>query len=70
MHKNVFILPVSFTGSYTGDKPIWYNLILQKNVSDFFKIIRTMRSTKQVFVSSSLKALWKIFNNLIQNSKT
>ena len=33
MHKNVFILPVSFTGSYTEDKPIWYNLILQKKVS-------------------------------------
>ena len=38
MHKNVFILPVSFTGSYTGDKPIWYNLILQKNVSDFLRL--------------------------------
>ena len=33
MHKNVFMLPVSFTGSYTEDKPIWYNLILKKKVS-------------------------------------
>ena len=33
MHKNVFTLPVSFTGSYTEDKPNFpqqNNLILQK----------------------------------------
>ena len=33
MHKNVFTLPVSFTGSYTEDKPNLprqNNLILQK----------------------------------------
>ena len=36
MHKNVFMLPVSFTGSYTEDKPNFprqNNLILQKTVS-------------------------------------
>ena len=36
MHKNVFMLPVSFTGSYTEDKPNCprqNNLILQKTVS-------------------------------------
>ena len=36
MHKNVFTLPVSFTGSYTEDEPHcpWQNnLILQKKVS-------------------------------------
>ena len=36
MHKNVFKLPVSFTGSYTEDKPNFprqNNLILQKTVS-------------------------------------
>ena len=54
MHKNVFMLPVSFTASYTEDKPNCprqNNLILQKTVSgvefqDFFKIIRPMRITK------------------------
>ena len=36
MHKYVFMLPVSFTGSYTEDKPNCprqNNLILQKTVS-------------------------------------
>ena len=36
MHKNVFMLPVSFTGSYTEDKPNFprqNNLILPKTVS-------------------------------------
>ena len=36
MHKNVFMLPVSFKGSYTEDKPNCprqNNLILQKTVS-------------------------------------
>ena len=36
MHKNVFMLPVSFTGSYTEDKPNFprqNNLILQTTVS-------------------------------------
>ena len=49
MHKNVFTLPVSFTGSYTEDKPNFpqqNNLILQKkgvwcgqgvNLKDFSK---------------------------------
>ena len=35
MHKNVFTLPVSFTGSYTKDEPNLprqNNLILQKKV--------------------------------------
>ena len=36
MHKNGFTLPVSFTGSYTHDKPKFprqNNLILQNKVS-------------------------------------
>ena len=28
MHKNVFKLPVSFTGSYTKDEPIFHDEIL------------------------------------------
>ena len=35
MHKNVFTLSMSFTGSYTKDEPNFpqqNNLILQKNV--------------------------------------
>ena len=45
MHKNVFMLPVSFTGSYTEDKPNCprqNNLILQKTVSgvEFQDVLR------------------------------
>ena len=42
MHKNVFILPVSFTGSYTGDEPNvprQNDLILQQKVSGVDKIV-------------------------------
>ena len=41
MHKNVFTLPVSFTGSYTEDEPNFprkNNLILQKKVSGVDKV--------------------------------
>ena len=45
MHKNVFMLPVSFTASYTEDKPNCprqNNLILQKTVSgvEFQDVLR------------------------------
>ena len=45
MHKNVFMLPVRFTGSYTEDKPNCprqNNLILQKTVSgvEFHDVLR------------------------------
>ena len=42
MHKNVFTLPMSFTGSYTEDEPNFprqNNLILQKMVSDVDKVV-------------------------------
>ena len=42
MNKNVFILPVSFTGSYTGDEPNvprQNDLILQQKVSGVDKIV-------------------------------
>ena len=42
MHKNVFTLPVSFTGSYTRDEPNvprQNNLILQKKVSGVDKVV-------------------------------
>ena len=42
LHQNVFILPVSFTGSYTGDEPNvsrQNNLILQKKVSGVDKVV-------------------------------
>ena len=42
MHKNVFTLPVSFTGSYTENKPNfpWQNdLILHKKVSGVYKVV-------------------------------
>ena len=42
MHKNVFTLPVSFTGSYTEDEPNFprkNNLILQKKVSGVDKVV-------------------------------
>ena len=41
-HKNVFTIPVSFTGSYTEDElnfPRQNNLILQKKVSDIDKVV-------------------------------
>ena len=42
MHKNIFTLPMSFTGSYTEDEPNfpWQNnLILQKMVSGIDKVV-------------------------------
>ena len=42
MHKNVFTLPVSFTGSYTEDEPNipWQNnVILQEKVSGIDKVV-------------------------------
>ena len=42
MHKNVFTLPASFTGSYTVDEPNFprqNNLILQKKVSGVDKVV-------------------------------
>ena len=42
MHKNVFKLPVSSTGSYTEDElnfPWQNNLILQKKVSGVDKVV-------------------------------
>ena len=42
MHKNVFTIPVSFTGSYTEDElnfPRQNNLILQKKVSGIDKVV-------------------------------
>ena len=50
MHKNVFTLPVSFTGSYTEDetKITWQNnVILQKRVSGvdtFQELIKQSRT--------------------------
>ena len=42
MHKNVFKLPVGFTGSYTEGEPNFpgqSNLILQKKVSGIDKVV-------------------------------
>ena len=42
MHKNVFMLPMSFTGCYTEDEPNFpqqSNLILQKKVSGLDKVV-------------------------------
>ena len=42
MHKNVFTLPVSFTGSYTENKPNFprqNDLILHKKVSGVYKVV-------------------------------
>ena len=44
MHKNAFMLPVSFTGSYTKDEPKFpqqkkKQLILQKTVSGTDKVV-------------------------------
>ena len=42
MHKNVFTLPVSFTSSYTEDKPNFprqNNLILQRKVSGIDEVV-------------------------------
>ena len=42
MHKNIFMLLMSFTGSYTEDEPNfpWQNnLILQKMVSGIDKVV-------------------------------
>ena len=41
MHKNIFMLPMSFTGCYTEDEPNvpqQSNLILQKTVSRLDKV--------------------------------
>ena len=56
MHKNVFTLPVSFTGSYTENKPnfLWQNdLILHKKVSGVYKVVNFKdfsRSNKAIHV--------------------
>ena len=42
MHKNVFMLPVSFRGSYTKDEPNFppqNNVILKKIVSGIDKVV-------------------------------
>ena len=42
MHKNVFTIPVSFTGSYTEDElnfPRQNKLILQKKVTGIDKVV-------------------------------
>ena len=42
MHKNVFMLPVSFTGSYTKDEPNvpqQNNVILKKMLSGIDKVM-------------------------------
>ena len=42
MHKNVFTIPMSFTGSYNEDElnfPWQNNLILQKTVSGIDKVV-------------------------------
>ena len=54
MHKNVFTLPVSFTGSYTKYEPNipWQNnVILQKTVSGVDKIVNfndCLRPNKEI----------------------
>ena len=42
MHKNVFMLPMSFTGSYTKDEPNFpqqNNVILKKMLSGIDKVV-------------------------------
>ena len=51
MHKNVFTLPVSFTGSYTENKPNfpWQNdLILHKKVSGVYKVVNFKDFSRQL----------------------
>ena len=65
MHKNVFILPVSFTGSYTGDEPKvprQNNLILQENVSGVDKIVNFKDFFKNL---NQIQGLFKIIQTMI-----
>ena len=56
MHKNVFTLRVSFTGSYTENKPNFprqNDLILHKKVSGVYKVVNFKdfsRSNKAIHV--------------------
>jgi len=75
MHKNVFILPVSFTGSYTEDKPNfpWQNnVILQKRVPGINKVVnfkgfsRPNKEIKYFFKDQNrIQGLFKIARTML-----
>ena len=56
MHKNVFTLPVNFTGPYTEDEPNFphqNNLILQKKVSGIDKAVNFKDFSTDIIKKSS-----------------
>ena len=67
MHKNVFTLPVSFTGSYSEDEPNFpwkNNVILQKRVPGINKVVNFKefsRPNKEIKYFSRTKTEFKDF---------
>ena len=76
MHKNVFTLPVSFTGSYTEDEPNfpWQNnVILQKRVPGINKVVNFKefsRPNKEIKYFSRTKTEFKNFLRCLLKFKT
>ena len=70
MHKNAFMLPVSFTGSYTKDEPKFpqrKKLILQKIVSGVDKVVNFKdfsRPYKEIKYFSRWLLKFKTFSRL------
>ena len=72
MHKNAFMLPVSFTGSYTKDEPKFpqqkkKQLILQKTVSGTDKVVNFKdfsRPYKEIKYFSRRLLKFKTFSRL------
>ena len=64
MHKNVFMLPVSFTGSYTKDEPNFprqNNVILKKMLSGIDKVVNFKDSSRP---SKEIKCFSRTFTKL------
>ena len=67
MHKNVFILCASFTGSYTKDEPKFprQNVILQKMVTGVDKVVNFKdfsRPNKEIKYFSRTKTKFNDFS--------
>ena len=77
MHKNVFTLPVSFTGSYSEDEPNFpwkNNVILQKRVPGINKVVNFKEFSRPNWNAykyfSRTKTEFKDFLRRLQTYKT